>query len=52
MTGERQQTQASRRISRLDQWIVILALAWLGIGLTFLFEGSRDQHHAPGPYVT
>jgi len=41
----------ARRISRLDKWILALALLWAGAGITLLLETHPPNNTPPGTYV-
>jgi hypothetical protein len=54
MTCPKNLANISRELSRLDRWILVLALLWMGSGIALLLEvhSSHRQGTQPGSYAT
>lgn len=44
----------SRELSRLDRWILVLVLLWMGAGIALLVEAHSSNHQGtqPAGYAT
>jgi hypothetical protein len=53
MTCPKSLVDISRDLSRLDRWILVLALLWMGAGIALLLEAhsSHRQGTHPGSYA-
>jgi hypothetical protein len=54
MTCSKKLADISHQLSRLDRWILVLALLWMGAGIALLLEAhsSHRQSTQPAGYAT
>jgi hypothetical protein len=54
MTCPKNLADISRELSRLDRWILVLVLLWMGAGIALLLEAhsSHRQGTQPAGYAT